>query len=185
MSPNEVSSRPGPAPPIASREISDRSANRSTRLRSGTYSPKGTRWALSYRSDNPVAGAPQSISGPAKTPGGKFTAITAGDYHSCGLRADGAVVCWGSGATPTASLDIKGVTMVSAGGAFTCGLLTDQTIDCWAGKFSAIGNVPNGTFQAVSSGSAHACGLRTDGTIKCWGGLPGVFGGSTGVIATG
>ena len=47
MSPSEVESKPGPSPAMASREISDRSAIGSTTLRSGTYSPKGTRCALS------------------------------------------------------------------------------------------------------------------------------------------
>ena len=28
-------------------------------------------------------------------PGGTFTQVSVGDAHSCGLKSDGAVACWG------------------------------------------------------------------------------------------
>ena len=33
--------------------------------------------------------------GQADVPAGTFEAIAAGDGHSCGLRSDGVIVCWG------------------------------------------------------------------------------------------
>ena len=34
--------------------------------------------------------------GQAEAPAGSFTHVTAGLFHSCGLRTDGSIVCWGS-----------------------------------------------------------------------------------------
>jgi hypothetical protein len=33
--------------------------------------------------------------GESTPPAGAFTQISAGNYHTCGLRADGFAVCWG------------------------------------------------------------------------------------------
>ena len=60
--------------------------------------------------------------------------MTAGGVHTCGLRTDGTVVCWGAryefdeGQTDAPD----GLfTAVTAGSRHSCGLRTDGTITCW------------------------------------------------------
>lgn len=33
--------------------------------------------------------------GQADAPSGHFSAVTAGTWHSCGVRTDGTITCWG------------------------------------------------------------------------------------------
>src|SRR3990172_3871373 len=60
---------------------------------------------------------------------GTVAQVSAGGHHSCALRTDGTVACWGqyTGATPLAGT----FAYVSAGSDHTCGVKTDGTIACW------------------------------------------------------
>ena len=74
-----------------------------------------------------------------------WTNISAGDAHSCGLRSDGSLWCWGdnsfgqlgdgtttSRTTPTRIGTTTNWTNISAGGARrTCGIQSDNTLWCW------------------------------------------------------
>ena len=99
----------------------------------------------------------------------RFTAIDAGYAHTCGLRADGSVVCWGDNQHGQAHALDGRFRAVSAGGNHSCGLRSDNTILCWGDNQYGQTGAPTGQFQAVSAGGDHTCGLRTDGTIDCWG----------------
>ncbi len=95
----------------------------------------------------------------------KFKAVSAFYAHSCGLRTDGTIVCWGE--DDFGKLDAPGghFRAVSVGLGHSCGLRTDGTIVCWGSRADA----PGGSFEAISAGGRNSCGLRTDGTIVCWG----------------
>ena len=109
-------------------------------------------------------------------PGGQFAAISSGYRHSCGLRNDGTVECWGDDQYgPYLAPDGK-FASVSAGSAFSCGLRTTGAIECWGHQDDDRELVnderldaPSGQFAAISAGNNYACGLRTNGTIACWG----------------
>ena len=62
----------------------------------------------------------------------KFTSISVGTSHACGVKTDGAPYCWGyneSGrATPPSGLSLESVT---AGNIQSCGLKSDGTAVCW------------------------------------------------------
>lgn len=62
-----------------------------------------------------------------------YTAVTAGGGHTCGLRVDETVECWGySRYGQVEVLDpTRQYTAVTAGDDYTCGLSTDKTIQCW------------------------------------------------------
>ena len=78
------------------------------------------------------------------------TAITTGSYHSCALRQNGTITCWGnnrygqlgngttqSSSVPVGVLDITDATAITAGGGFLF--------------------------------SSHSCALHQTGAISCWG----------------
>jgi len=123
------------------------------------------------------------------------TALAAGATHSCALKRDGALWCWGShangelgdGATATSSPPVmvaalgKRARAVAAGEGFTCALDDAGAVWCWgkndvgqsgqaAGARVAIPTVvalPQAT--AIAAGAAHACARLAGGAVRCWG----------------
>ena len=100
----------------------------------------------------------------------QFTQITAGEYHACGLQADGTALCWGRNIS--GSLKIPGgnltLSQISAGLNFTCGLRIDGAIACWGENKFGQASPPNGRFDEIDAGRRHACALD-DGALICWG----------------
>ncbi|MYD35424.1 MAG: S8 family serine peptidase [Dehalococcoidia bacterium] len=97
--------------------------------------------------------------------------LNAGSWHTCGLRPDGAPICWGHNGSGQASPP-PGETFVSisSGGWHTCGLRTDGSVVCWGHNGSGQASPPRGErFVSISSGDQHTCALRFDGTAMCWG----------------
>ena len=109
-------------------------------------------------------------------PGGQFVAISSGYRHSCGLRNDSTVECWGDDQFGPYLAPDGQFAAVSAGSAFSCGLRTTGAIECWGHQNDDRERVndetldaPSGQFAAVSAGNNYVCGLRTNGTVACWG----------------
>lgn len=105
-------------------------------------------------------------------PSGTFVAVTAGDRHTCGLRSNGYVECWGDNSVNQHYEPYQQeFAAVSAGGDATCGLRTDAAIECWGltGSARIVEYAPSGAFASVAVGSGHACAVRTDQSIVCWG----------------
>jgi alpha-tubulin suppressor-like RCC1 family protein/outer membrane protein OmpA-like peptidoglycan-associated protein len=88
-------------------------------------------------------------------PGRTGTAITAGSAHTCALRDDATVVCWGANARGQLGLED----------------LADRGDD--PGEMGAALRAadlgPGRTATAISTGSEHTCALRDDATVACWG----------------
>ena len=104
----------------------------------------------------------------------RFTAIDAGDGHTCALRADGTISCWGANEYGQADAPDGEFLAVSAGGQHSCAIRTDRTVLCWGSVYPRPFEAASEEFQSVSAGFGHTCGLRIDGTISCWGGdVPG------------
>ena len=128
---------------------------------------------------------------------GEFVSVTAEEHNTCGLTADGAAYCWGSGthgqlgdgsivlrqATPVL-VDFAGeFVSLAAGHRHTCGLTTDGAAYCWG--YGGRGGLGNGTttfkqptpvmvdfadrFSSVTAGYLYTCGVTTDGAAYCWG----------------
>ena len=104
---------------------------------------------------------------------GPWTQVSAGRIHTCGLKADGELFCWGvnsDGQTDvpeTASPFVQ----VSAGGYHTCALKADGTLACWGANYDGQTIVPTAAspWVQVSAGEYHTCGVKADGTLACWG----------------
>jgi alpha-tubulin suppressor-like RCC1 family protein len=95
--------------------------------------------------------------------------LTAGSAHTCILKSDGTVTCWGSGMQGRTTPPNDTFTQISAGRSHTCGLKTDQSIACWGQNLDGQINAPEGSFIQVSSGGDQTCALRKDGKAVCWG----------------
>ena len=102
-------------------------------------------------------------------PAGEFVAVSAGTWHSCGLRTDGSITCWGDNEFGQADAPFGEFTAVSACASNSCGVRSDGTIICWGDNEFGEADVPGGHFRAVDAGGSHSCGVRADGTVTCWG----------------
>jgi alpha-tubulin suppressor-like RCC1 family protein len=118
-----------------------------TILLAGCSGQRGTTSGLSPASSAPPPLALASTSPPAEAHGPDYVLqIAAGDYHTCALRGDGTVRCWGrnkegqlgDGTTtdrlsPVPVLGLGPVQALSLGANFSCALLRDKTVLCWGG----------------------------------------------------
>ena len=109
--------------------------------------------------------------------------LGAGTLHSCGIKADSRVACWGfdghGRASPASAAGVDantGFLAVSAGDRHSCGIKADGAAVCWgldnnnqANPASAAGVDANTSFFAVSAGALHTCGIKADGEAACWG----------------
>ena len=139
---------------------------------------------------------PTQVSG-----GGTWKFVSAGINHTCGIKSDDTLYCWGlntngwlgDGTTGTNRLVPTQVAGggswkdVSAGNFHTCGVKTDNSLYCWGSNTSGqLGdnsttqrNSPTpvsggGSWEMVSAAfgngfSHHSCGIKSDRTIWCWG----------------
>ena len=98
----------------------------------------------------------------------RFTAIDTGSGHSCGLRADRTIVCWGANDHGQARAPEGQFSVVSAGWKHSCAVRMDGTVACWGSYAYDRSRQPEGRFKTVSVGFHASCGVRVDGTVDCW-----------------
>ncbi|MBI5505018.1 MAG: hypothetical protein HY899_09445 [Deltaproteobacteria bacterium] len=107
--------------------------------------------------------------GPARAAVVSSPQVAAGFYHTCGLREDGSVTCWGRDLEGQTTVPPGTYIQVSAGRLHTCGLLQSGAVVCWGDNSHLQCEPPAGTFTQVSAGGDHNCAMRPDGTLACWG----------------
>ena len=109
----------------------------------------------------------------------KYIYVSTGEDHSCAVREDGGVDCWGE--SQIRRTDIVVIPPDPPGGDFvsvstgsgntgwgTCGITSDDELICWQGPYSAENLMPpEGEFDAVSVGNP-TCALHKDGDVECW-----------------
>jgi len=98
--------------------------------------------------------------------------LSAGASHTCGIKRDGTVACWGDNSRGQLSGIPSGTFMqLSASNDHTCGIKSDGTIVCWGsnlyGQLTTI-PIPSGPFTQVSAGGLCSCAIRSDGSVACW-----------------
>lgn len=108
--------------------------------------------------------------GEADPPPGAFKAVTGGWSHTCAIRLDDTVACWGE-ASWTGKTDppAGAFAQIAAGQEHTCGLRFTGAVVCWGFDREGQTRAPAGTFTQVNAGTNHSCALRSDGEILCWG----------------
>ena len=85
---------------------------------------------LVYGGDGEATGA----DGEATPLEGKFASVSAGSNHTCGLRLDGSVACWGRAQEGQATPPEGEFSSVSAGGSHNCGLRLAGSVACWGSQ---------------------------------------------------
>lgn len=141
--------------------------------------------------DGPSIGIPPSDadSDGATTGERGFVGVSVGQDFSCGLRTEGAIVCWGQNAYGRAEPQPGSFRALSAGITHACALRNDDTIACWGDNDDGQADAPAGAFSALEAGEHHSCAIRTSGAVVCWGenrsGETNVPGGSFSAVSAG
>jgi alpha-tubulin suppressor-like RCC1 family protein len=139
-------------------------------------------------SDAPSAGAPAAPADPNAP-----IHLAAGDFHTCALRGDGTVRCWGRNkegqlgdltsdmrTAPVLVMGVSGATQLALGSNFSCALLRDKTVTCWgAGKAWGDGRMRSNVapthvagvrdVSQIDAGGLLVCAVISGGAVKCWG----------------
>ena len=112
---------------------------------------------------------------------GDLKEISAGSAHSCAIRADDTLLCWGYNNPGVLNPQVTegqaappGGTFkaVAAGGNHSCGLRTDGGVACWGAGADLVDHLGITGLETISAHSQLSCGLRTDRSIDCWNGVP-------------
>lgn len=126
-----------------------------------------------------------------------WTAVSAGDGHSCGIAAGGALYCWGRNTQgqlglgegsevqygkPTLVDDIGVWSFITAGQRIACGIQTPGSIYCWgdngegqlgvgdtAARWTPTRVGAKSDFRALSLKAFHVCAIDAAARLWCWG----------------
>ena len=103
-----------------------------------------------------------------------WTEVATGGYqggikHTCGLKEDGTIECFGANHQGQLNVPAEKFKTVTAGATHTCGVTVDGRITCWGDNGRGQLQAPQGELVAVSAGRDHTCSVRVDGRITCWG----------------
>jgi len=141
-----------------------------------------------------VAPAPPDASDAGRC---SIVSLASGDLHSCAVKADGKVWCWGLNAAgqlgignnatvvsrPTPVIDVTNAVEVAAGPYHSCARTRAGEVWCWGannggqlglGTVTGLGVPPTkvpgvNDATAIAVGFAHTCAVRANGVVWCWG----------------
>ncbi len=102
---------------------------------------------------------------------GSYKSVSAGVHHTCAVKADDSIACWGCNEFGQASATLAGsYKSLSAGSYHTCALKADDSIACWGSNaYGQAPVAPTGSYKSVSAGDSHTCAVKADDSITCWG----------------
>ena len=95
--------------------------------------------------------------------------ISAGNIHSCALKLDGSIDCWGLNNYGQAEDQSGPYIQVDTGFAHTCALNPNGSVDCWGVNSYGQTDDQPGPYTQISTNQAHTCALTPTGAVDCWG----------------
>jgi alpha-tubulin suppressor-like RCC1 family protein len=121
--------------------------------------------------------------------------IAAGAQHSCAIKNNGDVFCWGAGGVgalgngsfANSSVPVKvsmtgAVSAITAGDYHSCAIKNSGDVVCWgSGSSGQLGNGANsdsttpvtvsltGGAASISAGGNNTCAIKLNGQLVCWG----------------
>jgi len=137
-----------------------------------------------------------SVPRPTRVDGSGWTKVAGGykgDAHTCAIRSDGSLWCWGDngdgklGVGDTSGVDTSkplpvpegSWLAVGLGDQYSCGLQDNGSLWCWGwgadnrlggvGTTDVPGAVDQVQYTALGVGDTHACAIESDATLRCWG----------------
>ncbi len=126
-------------------------------------------------------------------PAGSTAQVVAGTYHSCALKVDGTVWCWGRNNygqigvgtlggyyTTPQQVPVSDAVQLSLGKYHACARTAHADVYCWGlnegGQSGAANLAPqpspvlvDGDYRNVGVGQFHSCAVDYYGNLKCWG----------------
>ena len=113
--------------------------------------------------------------------------LAAGPFHTCAIKADATVACWGHGSSgevlpgslsdqwaPQVVPGLANMTYVAVGYQESCAIDTAGVLSCWGGG-RPINTLKDGSnvnltgVKAVAMGYTHRCLIDNSTTVRCWG----------------
>ncbi len=137
------------------------------------------------------------VTKPSRVGDATWTAVGGGNEHTCGIRADQTLWCWGNNENGQLGDTTRLVReepvpigpehwkVLGVGDFTTCAIRADDSLWCWG--LNAVGQVGDGTttdrteptlvdatrtWTSVSVSRTHSCALTDDLQIWCWGAGP-------------
>ena len=154
--------------------MSTASGNDTTEGRDDFEDMAGT-MSVTMDSMEPIAGGEDNRPSPddasVVVPREGYRAVAAGGYHTCGLRGDGRVTCWGRDDKSQSDAPVGQFVAVTAGYWHSCAIrnVGNDNVVCWGENDFEQAEGVDGELVSVTAGYFHTCGLRTDGQLTCWG----------------
>ncbi len=145
---------------------------------------------------NGGSAASTPVTSPTRISAASWLAVNAGGNHSCAIRSDGLLGCWGSDSNgqlgngdlgdrtaPVRTTNVTDWKRLSTGTNHTCAYRGTGTLYCW-GKNDARQSVETSSsesfqtpqryvgiydWRTIAAGDRHTCAIRATGRIYCWG----------------
>ena len=125
----------------------------------------------------------------------RFVDVVVGDNHSCGLRVNGTVMCWGYNAEgqlgsndpmtryslyPIEVWGLSNVTSIAAAGGQTCVIKRDASMACWGYGYHGNNLSPESRWVpttvagmrdivSIAVTNLGICAKNSSGYLMCWG----------------
>ena len=130
-----------------------------------------------------VAGTPLEVKKASAAAFTGFSQVAVGEGHSCAMKTDGTVWCWGANSSgqlgdgsttnrtrPVQVVGISDATQIVAYNGKSCALKSDTTVACWGGGSTTISVVAGLTgVTQIAAKFSHICARLSDSTARCWG----------------
>src|SRR4030042_1500979 len=102
---------------------------------------------------------------------GNCQGLSAGDYHTCILKTDGNVDCYGRNDQGQAADYMGGDAVgVSVGLGHTCVLKSNGNVDCYGNNlYGETADYMGGDAVGVAAGDDYTCVLKSNGNVDCYG----------------